>query len=515
MTTTRVHRIAVGLVLAGLVAAGIPVVASAAKPADPAVARIENGQVRGTADAEARQFFGIPYAAAPLGRLRWETPRRAPDWPGVRPAVEAGPGCPQPTDLPISAADQSEDCLTLNVTAPTGARRSPVVVYFHGGSFNYGVSANYDPRAMAVQGDVVVVTLNYRLGVFGFLAHPSLEDAANLGLVDQQAALRWVRRNASAFGGDPRNVTIMGQSAGGHSVCAHLAAPSSAGLFQRAIVQSAPCAGDNAHPLADAERQALALATEVGCPDAGAAERCLRDKSPAELVAAAGAGHDGFRPVSGTRLLPRDPATAIATGRFNRVPVLHGSAHDEEGGQLGGLELQPGAVPLSREDYPLRIADLYGPDAAAVLAEYPLSAYPTPSEALVAVLTDANWARQAYETHRVLARYVPTYAYEFAERDTSWFPGLAEPSFPVGASHMLDLPYLFDVGYLTDAPRPELRAALIAYWTTFAHKGNPNTAGLPSWPKFHSGQYVQSLAAGRIHGTNFAADHHYDFWQNH
>ena len=504
-------RIAVGLLVAGLVAAGLPVAASAA---NPAVVRVENGQVRGTADAEARQFLGLPYAAPPLGRLRWEPPRRAPDWPGVRPAVEVGPGCPQPTGLPISAADQSEDCLTLNVTAPADARRAPVVVYFHGGSFNYGVSGNYDPRAMAVQGDVVVVTLNYRLGVFGFLAHPAFGDAANLGLADQQAALRWVRRNASAFGGDPRNVTIMGQSAGGHSVCAHLAAPTSAGLFQRAITQSAPCAGDNTHPLADAERQALALAAEVGCPDLRAASRCLRDKSPAELVAASGAGHDDYRPVSGTALLPLDPAAAIASGRFNRVPVLHGSAHDEEGGQLGGLELLPGAEPLSEEDYPLRIADLYGPDAEAVLAEYPLAAYPTPSEALVAVLTDVNWARPAYETHVALARRVPTYAYEFAERDTSWFPGFPEPSFPVGASHMLDLPYLFDVAYLTEAPRPELRDTMIAYWTTFARKGNPNTAGLPTWPKFHSGQYVQSLAAGQVRGTNFAEDHHYAFWQN-
>ncbi len=502
--------------LAGLVAAGVPVLASAAKPADPAMVRVENGQVRGTADADARQFLGIPYAAPPVDRLRWETPRRAPDWPGIRPAVEPGPGCPQPTDLPISAADQSEDCLTLNVTAPAGARRSPVVVYFHGGSFNYGVSGNYDPRAMAVQGDVVVVTLNYRLGVFGFLAHPSLGDAANLGMADQQAALRWVRRNASAFGGDPRNVTIMGQSAGGYSVCTHLAAPASAGLFQRAIVQSAPCGGGGTHPLADAERQALAVATGVGCPDAAAAEQCLRGKSPAELVAASGAGHEGYRPVAGTRLLPRDPAAAIAAGRFNRVPVLHGSAHDEEGGQLGGLELLPGAEPLSEEDYPLRIAERFGDDAAAVLAEYPLSAYRTPSEALVAVLTDVNWARPAYETHRLLARQVPTYAYDFAERDTSWFPGFDKPSFPVGASHMLDLPYLFDVGYLTDAPRADLRDRMIAYWTAFAHKGNPNADGLPSWPKFHSGHYVQSLAAGPegIHGTNFAADHHYDFWHN-
>jgi para-nitrobenzyl esterase len=450
----------------------------------------------GSADAAGiRTYTGIRYAQAE----RWHPPRPAP------PAPPTGrmPGCPQPTDIPIAPADQDEDCLRLSVTTP-GGRNRPVIVYIHGGSFNYGGGSNYQPDALVRRGGVVAVTINYRLGAFGFLGHPDLgPDAGNLGLADQQAALRWVRDNIARYGGDPHNVTIMGQSAGGYSVCAHLAAPGSAGLFHRAIVQSAGCTG-GFRTRAEAESQARAVAAALDCQDVA----CLRTKSAAELVAASGSGHDTYRPVVGGRLLPVSPAEAFASGRFNRVPVLFGGNHDESTGQLAGGELA-GLPPLSAEAYPGAVAESFGADAGAVLAEYPLSAYGSPSEALGAALTDRDWALPVEGARRLLAPHVPVYAYEFAERDTPWFPGAPRPSFSPGASHMLELPYLFSVRYLTPAPQEDLRNLMIDQWARFAR------TGATGWPEYRRGQYVQSLASGQdgVHRTDYAADHKLAFWR--
>jgi para-nitrobenzyl esterase len=445
-----------------------------------------------------RDFVGVRYATAD----RWGPPKPVP----LAPATGHLPACPQPTDIPIAPADQAEDCLRLNVTTPAApGRNRPVIVYLHGGSFNYGSGSNYRPDTLVTRGDVVAVTINYRLGPFGFLAHPDLgPDAGNLGLADQQAALRWVRANITAFGGNPRNVTIMGQSAGGYSVCAHLASPVSAGLFQRAIVQSAGCTGGVRQP-EEAEQQARDLATALDCADVD----CLRAKEPAELVAASGAGHDEYRPVVGGRLLPVSPAEAFASGRFNRVPVLYGGNHDEETGQLAGRELA-GMPPLTTDDYPVALTELFGTNADAVLAHYPLSAYDSPSEALAAALTDRNWAVPTDDARRLLSRHVPVYAYEFAERNTPWFPGLPQASFPAGASHMLELPYLFSVGYLTPATQEDLRTTMIDRWTRFARTGDT------SWPRFGKGQYVLSLASGPngVHRTDYRTDHNLNFWRD-
>ncbi|HEX6351935.1 carboxylesterase/lipase family protein [Actinophytocola sp.] len=456
------------------------------------------GSAAEAAPAETRTYTGIRYATAE----RWGPPKPVP----LAPATGDMPACPQPTDIPIAPADQDEDCLRLNVTtpaAPGGGR--PVIVYIHGGSFNYGSGSNYTPDALVTRGDAVVVTINYRLGALGFLAHPDLgPDAGNLGLADQQAALRWVRDNIAAFGGNPRNVTIMGQSAGGYSVCAHLVSPASARLFQRAIVQSAGCTEHGFRQRDEAERQARDLVEALECADVD----CLRRKTPEELVAASGAGHDGYRPVVGGRLLPMSPAEAFASGRFNRVPVLYGGNHDEETGQFAGRELA-GLPPITAADYPAALAETFGTDADAVLARYPLSAYDSPSEALAAALTDRNWARPIDGTRRLLSRHVPVYAYEFAERNTPWFPGFPQASFPVGASHMLELPYLFSVRYLTAAEQGDLRNTMIDRWTRFASTGD---AG---WPRFGAGQYVLSLASGPngVHRTDYAADHKLAFWR--
>ncbi|MCT2584062.1 carboxylesterase/lipase family protein [Actinophytocola gossypii] len=516
-------KIGLGLALAALVAGGVYGTAAAFGEAPPAGDQVNagnvlvdttSGTVRGSRADGVRTFQGIPYAAAPVGERRWAPPASPADWTGVRDATRQGNACPQPTDLPIAAEPQGEDCLNLNVTAPTRGRDLPVLVWVHGGSLVYGAGDSYGAADMASRGDVVVVTVNYRLGTLGFLAHPALPDSANLGLADQQAALRWVRDNIAAFGGDPDDVTLAGQSGGGYSVCAQLTSPAAEGLFDRAIMQSAPCTGGTTHTRAAAERQGLAVAEEVGCDDVATAARCLRETSTDALVAAGGNAHDDFHPVAGTPLLPRDPAAAVRTGRFHRVPVLVGANHDEDGGRLGGLELVPGAEPLTAEDYVREVRAIAGRHAHEVFEAYPLSAYGSPSEALTAVLTDRNWARSTYDTLRAFSRRVPTFGYEFAERDTGWFPGLPRPSFPVGASHMAELPYLFEVDYIEPATRTYLRATMIDYWTGFVADGDPNGRDdLPGWPSFRRGEYVQSLAAERIGRTDYPEDHNYVLWR--
>ncbi|MFD0078841.1 carboxylesterase family protein [Streptomyces sp. NPDC127166] len=217
------------------------------------------GAVRGTANSDGtRSFQGIPYAAPPVGAMRWASPRRAAPWTGVREATAPGPSCAQPQGLPIGTSSESEDCLYLNVTtsAPRAGKR-PVIVWIHGGSLMFGSGDLYGPKRLAAEG-AVVVTVNYRLGVMGFLAAPALNTSGGLGLEDQQEALRWVRANAAAFGGDPANVTVMGESGGGYSVCGHLASPKSAGLFDRAVIQSAPCATGGSRTRQDAEAEANA-----------------------------------------------------------------------------------------------------------------------------------------------------------------------------------------------------------------------------------------------------------------
>lgn len=445
-----------------------------------------------TAETKVTTYEGIHYAQAE----RWAPPKPTP-----RERTSPPRACPQPTDIPIAPAEQAEDCLTLNVTT-THRKNRPVIVYIHGGSFNYGAGLNYRPDDLVRRGDVVAVTVNYRLGALGWLAHPSFgPDAGNLGLADQQAALRWVRANITRFGGDPRNVTIMGQSAGGYSVCAHLASPASAGLFHRAIVQSAGCTG-GVRDEATAEKSAVALATELGCPDGS----CLRDMDAQDLVAASGTGHDEYRPVVGGKLLPLAPAEAFASGRFNRVPVLFGSNHDEDLGRLAGM-VMGGEPPVTEDNYADQVEKHFGADAPAVLARYPLTADRTPVETLAAALTDRDWALPVEEARRLLARHTPVYGYEFAERDTSWYPGFPPPPFPVGASHMFELSYLFDVRYLTEAPQKSLRDTMIDRWARFAHTGDPG------WRPYRHGEYVLSFAAGDLHRTDFAADHELDFWR--
>ena len=270
--STRIRIAAV----ACLAAATLTSCAAAASPGSPGqgsgralVVRTADGSVRGKAAGATAEYPGIPYAAPPVGALRWQPPRPAAPWHGVREATSFAPYCAQPASPP-GVGSTSEDCLYLNVFAPSDAsdRNLPVMVYIHGGSLLVGESNDYNPAAL-VRNGVIVVTINYRLGALGFLADTALAStpggpSGDYGLMDQQAALRWVQRNIGGFGGDPRNVTLFGESAGGLSVLAQLASPSARGLFQRAIVESGTY--DMAQQsLASAESSGAAFAATVGC----------------------------------------------------------------------------------------------------------------------------------------------------------------------------------------------------------------------------------------------------------
>lgn len=488
------------LVLAGLGLALIATLTPTARAApDPAVVTTAQGAVRGVVDGDVRSFQGIPYATAE----RFAAPRAPDRWHGVRDATAPGKVCAQPAGYPIGRPSTDEDCLNVNVTTPVHGRgESPVIVWIHGGSMMFGMGDLYGPNRLAA-GGAVVVSMNYRLGVTSFLTHPSLPESGALALDDQRAALQWVRRNIGAFGGDPHNVTIMGQSGGGYSVCGHLASPRSAGLFHRAIVQSAPCLvpGSASRTRAVAQAESDVVIREVGCAKQADVAACLRDVDMGVLLAKYGTENREPRPVSGTATLPVPVDEALRTGRFNRVPVLFGVNHDEETGMILGLELATG-VPMSAEEYEPEIRRLFPGKADAVLARYPLG--PSAGQTLATVLTDANWSAPTLDTARALSRFTPTRMYEFAEQDTPWYAGYPAPSFPAAAQHMAELPYLFDLD-LFEPAQPGLSARMIATWTGFAKTGRTD------WPTLRGG-YVQSLTAGPWQRADFAADHRYRFW---
>ncbi|WP_433662217.1 carboxylesterase/lipase family protein [Nocardia sp. CA-128927] len=485
------------------------------RPADPVVVQTRSGPVRGKLSADTRSFSGVPYAAPPTGELRWKPPVAPAVWSQERDATKPGSPCAQ-TQLTGGLAG-SEDCLFLNVSTPRAgaAQQRPVLVWIHGGAFVFGNGAEYDPSRLVRTGDLVVVTINYRLGALGFLGHPGLahEDGqvGNFGLLDQQAALQWVHDNIAAFGGDPAKVTIAGESAGAMSVCDHLVSPRSERLFQGAILESGPCELQiDRQSAVDKSEQ---YATTLGCPGTDAATaQCLRaipaDKlaaTPLQYTGADGTGLPG--PVFGQPLLPEDPAAAFRAGKAAKVPVLIGANRDEYTSFAVGRT-------ITADEYP-RLLKLFGPQADAVAAQYPLDGYPQPALAWSAVMTDHIFVCPIADAMKSLIRTGPVYAYEFADQNAAPLPGLpSPPPFPFGASHAFELPYLFDLGQ-TPAPatqaQKDLSDKMIRYWSNFIRTGDPNGRGLPDWPR-HTGDQALVFDPNKITTTDAARNHHCDLW---
>lgn len=479
------------------------VLAGPAQAAGPTV-KTANGVLEGAAvaDGAVAAFLGVPYAKPPVGDLRWKPPELAAPWTGVRPALEAGQACMQPnagprgfyTDPP---ARMGEDCLHLNVWAPKGVKNAPVMLFIHGGALvtGQGGSPRYDGTKLAQQG-VVVVTINYRLGIFGYFAHPELSAesphraSGNYGTLDQIAALRWVQQNIAAFGGDPKRVTVFGQSAGGQSVSVLMASPLSAGLFQRAIAQSGYLI---AIPELRRARFGLPAAEDAGAQfgrthDAPtlAALRAI----PAErlLTIAADNPNNSFgaaSPVVDGWVQKAQIFETFEAGREAKVPFIAGFTSGEM------KSFDPGALPTPPSDaagYEARARALYGPAAADYLKVYPAADF---AESNFAGFRDAYFG---WGTERLLQLHVrngqPGWLYYFDHV----YPSAAERG--VGAFHSSDVPFVFaNVGPNALAPKnwpappvgaedADMAKAVMAYWTAFAATGQPDAKGQHAWPAF-------------------------------
>lgn len=489
---------------------------------DSAIVDTRSGAVRGVVAGDHRIFSGIPYAAPPVGGLRWRSPQPAAPWPGIRDATRPGSMCAQQGQgIQIG----SEDCLYLNVTTPSRGSGLPVMVWIPGGGFVQGSGDQYDPARLAATG-VVVVTINYRLDTLGFLDDPDVgddPDSGNYGLADQQAALRWVQRDIAAFGGDPGNVTLFGQSAGALSVCAHLVAPGSRTLFGKAIIQSGPCG--NSFVTADVARaRGRELAGRLGCAAPGDVAACLRAKPVSELV---GINADQafsstnrlrdmpWTPVVDTPALPEQPLQGLRDGDAARVPLIQGATRDEMR-PFVALDYDVKGTPVTPASYPTILSQVFGPRAHVALDKYPLANYPSPGIALATVLTDAGRKLGACTTlpaDTAAAVRAPVYAYEFTQDD-----GLMIGDFPVGAAHSAELPYLFN-GFHSPPPTPDrqiLSQRLISYWTQFAKTGDPNNGSAPAWPGYHPGGPVLSMRAGKdgIGLVDLGAEHQCPLWSH-
>lgn len=461
------------------------------------VVQLHSGPIRGTAEDGVSAFLGIPYATPPVGNLRWRPPQEVASWTQVRTVAAFGPSCRQPNEQAGGAF--SEDCLFLNVWTPAKRpdEKLPVMVWIHGGAFNFGGAAlpEYHGKHLAEKG-VVVVTINYRLGPLGFLAHPLLSKesphgvSGNYGLLDQIAALKWVQRNIAAFGGNPGRVTIFGQSAGSRSVSLQMISPLSAGLFHRAIAQSGgPIIGSEYlstlfnGDMANVSKMGQRLASSLGCDKAADVLAAMRAKQAEEVVRVAACNTSVFddsglffAPVFDGWVLPHDPYAAFSGGKQHDVPIITGSTLNE-----GNIYLA-GEKDLSVEKYRSFLKSRFGDNAAQAFAMFPAPAAQDVAPAIDKILTVAANAQPA----RLVAQSMEktrsnAYLYHFTRLpDTA----LARK---LGVHHGVDLAYVFGNMPATeryDATDKALSGHMMAYWVNFAKTGDPNGPGLPTWPAY-------------------------------
>jgi len=489
--------------------------------------KTNSGIVQGKvgADPNIRVFEGIPFAAPPAGKLRWRAPQPVPHWKGTRKADEFGPRCMQRrifSDMVFRDKGSSEDCLSLNVWTPAKSARErlPVMVWIFGGGFEAGSTSEprQDGENLAAKG-VVVVSCNYRLGIFGFFSDPALAKesphsaSGNYGLMDQIAALRWVRKNIAAFGGDPHNVTIFGESAGAFSVSAIMASPLAQGLFQKAIGESGAFfgAGPDLHGLEPLSRTELAgrkFAKSIGATSLAA----LRAIPAAKLLQESSKGH--FWPNIDGYVLPQDVNTIFAEGKQSHVPLLAGWNKDENSSPLYSGE-KPNAEKLVK-----LIKARFGSEADEALKFYP---HDTEAEARESIKDLASEFFTVYDTWKWLEMQnktgdSPVYRYLFT-RTPPEPPGAMSGKVPLvklGARHSAEIPYVFGALKWIKAPwEPvdfKISDAMSSYWVNFARTGNPNGSGLPQWPVYSPSGGDQVMVLGpNLHARSASHQKRFEF----
>jgi para-nitrobenzyl esterase len=474
--------------------------------------KVEQGLLKGTVENGLTVYRGIPFAAAPVGDLRWRAPQPASRWDGVRSADKFAPECVQASMGPMPAGMQpppmSEDCLYLNVWTPAKAAsdRIPVLVWIYGGGYNAGATSipTYSGDKLANKG-VVLVSIAYRVGPIGFLAHPGLSAesprhvSGNYGLLDMIAALQWIQKNVAAFGGDPNKVTIFGESAGGIAVSMLCASPLAKGLFQGAISESGGSfgpprtgglPGENMRVLRDAERDGEELAQS-----AGAASIADLRNLPAEKVVAAQSKRGLAWPIIDGWVIPDDQYKLYEARRFNDTPILVGYNSDE------GASFSP---PHSVQEYTDGVRKRYGSFADSLLKAYPASGNPPPKTARD-LARDATFGWHTWTWVRLQSRLGKSKAFLYCFDQHPDYPP-DSPRAGYGSPHGMDVPYVFE--HLTGDARTRenpsasdfaISDAMATYWTNFAKYGDPNHEGVPNWPAFNEQNPVLMYFAGTPH----------------
>ena len=502
-----------------------------------------DGQVCGSSSTTAsgvNEWLGIPYAAPPIGNLRWKPPQPPAPWTGTLEATQFGSEC-----TTTSGTAGSENCLFVNVWAPSTATPTsdlPVLVHIHGGGFTGG-NGNADNSLLASTGDEIVVSMNYRLNIFGFLVDDKAlgANSGDYGLQDQQFALRWVKANVAAFGGDPSKVTTFGESAGGSSQCDLIASPTAAGLFEQAISVSGEYNTLLGYPTslepqdcksspptkgqANAAGKNFAAAAGCGTGSAAVVAACLRAVPAAtvESIAGGGAGHPGGYPnggqgtvgptINGTTLT-MSLRKALRTGHVNHVRVIAGTDRDEDLVAYANEAAFPVTTPAA---YTTLVDTQYGSVASQVLAKYPVSHFDNPGVAWRTVAADSDTVCPSLVTDQDLASRMPTYAYEIDDNDIPPYAAAGAGVVAPGASHV-GAWFLNPVTPALDANQQVLQDQEIAYVTAFARSGNPSSAtGAPPWPRFNSAnpEEISLQPAGDtevVTAAEVSAQHNCAFW---
>lgn len=526
------------------VASPAPRAAAASAQAPPACSAgttvtTKDGPVCGITASGQTDYLDIPFAAPPVGNLRWMPPQPVQPWTTTLQATERGPGCLSPGTSGTVAAGTSENCLFLEVQEPAGTKPGenlPVMFEIHGGGF-LGEFRDDDGTNLINSGHVIYVYAAYRLGILGFMADSAFgAHSGDYGLQDQQAALRWVKDNIAAFGGDPRNVTIFGESAGGASVCDQVASPTAKGLFRQGISVSgfynfdvntiwwpADCKS-KLQSEAQAQKEGAAFAAKVGCGNVTNVAACLRAVPADTLVEDAGQFESPFAggtigPIVNGTTLPVSPGEAFKTGHVNKVKLMIGVGRDEFNG--GIYTNSPGhtVVADTAAQYRQLITQQFGSLARRVMRLYPLRNYPSPAPFIAyrSVMADAFSVCPALESDAEVSRYIPVYAYEDDDSDSPPSPTTTPEPQPLGAYHSAINRLVHDTPSSLDSNQAALQTQVLAEWTGFARTSNPNATGTPPWTLYsRRHQEVMSLQPGGdstlIPASTIMLEHNCGFW---
>jgi para-nitrobenzyl esterase len=499
------------------------------------VVQASAGPLQGLDNHGVYEYLGIPYAQPPVGDLRWQSPQPYPQWTKAREATHFGPTCAQITTLGAFAGppNSNEDCLYLNVFTPkhAGNEKLAVMVWIHGGGNFDGESNDYDAGKLVSKGNLVVVTLNYRLGLLGWLANPALDHEGhpfgNYGLMDQQLALKWVQKNIASFGGDPKRVALGGQSAGSVDASANVVSPLAAGLFNRAIFESVLL---DSISLSAGEKLGTAFSTAAGCgsgsgPDVAACLRSLPVETILKLqgTESANGPYVTTPPIADGTIVPSQGLfAAFKKGKFTHMPMMSGFTHDEYNFPIAINEYfsAPPQAPVSEADVRKYVETTYGANASKVLAAYNLGSYATPQLALDSMGTGSLVCPQQ-AVNQILSSQVPLYAYEFNDRTAPFFfPEL--PGFQSLAYHTADIQYLFSgwhggtrgIAHPLNSAQEQLSEELVTAWANFARTGNPNQTGDRPWPRYDTRKpqssfyLLEDIPASSLRTANQMSEEH-------